>query len=314
MKAYLVVMVIGASACGGSDPVSIDNYSEEYTDAICTQFVRCEIVESVGTCKDVLRFFDTTLLTLVDAVKIGRIEYSADAAGECFDELRDYDCVFPGYHASTSCDDVFRGTVPEGGACFVAAECADFATCTLNDPNCNATTTCCPGTCGAPRRTVMKGQSCDELDRCEDGTYCKPAASGTGSGTCSAWATEGAACDELDSCVNPLVCSGSAGVRTCVRPAGSGETCDPARSTECADSRQHCDPTTLKCVDALPAGAACERHEECSAHASCVDGTCQDDLAEGAACTTDGPDCGGLAECVDGTCQVEPRSPAMSCY
>jgi hypothetical protein len=308
-KAWLVLITM-VVACG-SDGVAIGDFAAEYEAATCKYSVRCESQPDAATCKESTDFdTDGTFLSLVDAVEKGTVAYDEEAAADCIAEAADASCMFVGFaNDDSACSDVFRGTVPQGGACDISFECADYAACEPTDPNCDPDQMCCPGTCGTPQTEVAAGGTCGDNTYCAAGTYCKP--TGTDTGTCTArLTTEGAACDSLDACEGPMICDIFAMAPTCVKPAGDGETCDPEALIPCGDGRQHCDEMTLKCVDALPTGSPCETSSVCRNDATCSNGTCQPDGSVGDPCVTTG--CLGDLECdANDTCQPEPAG--MSC-
>lgn len=308
MNRLLCVVIAASAAACGSDGVSIDGFDDAYLDAYCEYQVRCQYQPSVAACKASEALNDSTFLTVVDGVRGGTISYDEEQAGACIDEIRDASCAFEGFHTTSACS-MFTGNVDFGGACFVSAECASDASCVPTDANCDPDVTCCPGTCGMGTAPVPAGGTCGENDTCVDGTYCKPGAGDTG--TCTALITSvGAACDSFVACANPMICDVFAASPTCIRPAGSGEMCDLESLIPCADSREYCDPATMKCAPAAAVGASCAT-ADCVSFASCINDTCQADVEAGGTCSDATPDCLGSLECTNGTCQLEPAG--MSC-
>lgn len=308
-KLVLVFTALTATACG-SDGVSIDDFSTKYSDAYCANQAKCQGAKTVAECKASQSLNDTSFLTLLEAVQNGTVKYDEGTGADCIDSVRGASCNFEGLYEENACEDLFVGTVAQGGACAIDAECAGSAPCNPTNVNCDSDVMCCPGTCGTAQVVVASGGSCGENDTCADGTYCKPPAT-TGNGTCTALiTTSGAACDSFFACANPMVCNLFAAAPTCETSAPSGGTCNPDQLIPCADGREHCDGATLKCVGPLADGAPCETSSECANYASCT-GTCQADLGVGATCNDTTPDCAGSLDCTNGTCQLPPAG--MSC-
>jgi hypothetical protein len=313
-KWWLSIAIVSATACGGSS-VSVNDLTKEYVKSYCEYQVRCGYAPDAKTCEASITLDNNDFLTAVDGVDMGKIDYDSGAAGDCLDAVAGQSCNFEGFHDNSqqACGEIFTGKTAQGGACFTNFECAGGASCVATDSNCDSSTTCCPGTCGAPATTVASGGACGDNDTCADGTYCKPPASGSGDGVCTAYVTmEGAACDAFEACANPMICDIFLDMPVCEKPAAAGATCNPDALLPCVDLRQHCDMTSMKCVDALADGGACMSSSECKNGSSCVNMVCTADLKAGAACMADmGADCMGDLECTNGTCALPPTG--MSC-
>ena len=125
------------------------------------------------------------MLTVVAAVKRGTVKYDAESARVCLDAFTTdcADLVEP-----AACDNVFRGTVPAGGACVTGAECVDGGRCLEPD---TCTVACCVGTCEAVGAPIAIGGACDfpsSSTPCVDGAFC------ANDRTCTARRPVGAAC------------------------------------------------------------------------------------------------------------------------
>nr|MBA3500491.1 hypothetical protein [Deltaproteobacteria bacterium] len=235
-------------------------------------------------------------------------------AAKCADAQGNTNCTFPGFNVENPCEDVFTGTVATGGACVIDLQCANFGNCVQTVPSCDSDLMCCPGTCmGMSAESPIGGPCGNDVNFCASGSYCKEPA--TGPGTCTALlAGEGTACDAIDACVNPLYCnlSFTTGTGTCKKPAASGQTCVRMDLIPCADSREFCDPTMLKCIKDVSIGATCGNGVQCVGYSSCLNGTCVADIPAGGACQVDaGADCVGGLECIAGKCALPP--PGMVC-
>jgi|MudIll2142460700_1097286.scaffolds.fasta_scaffold02728_5 hypothetical protein len=296
--------------CGGGG-VSFENLPDEIEDAQCGQAVACQRVTDRPTCEAAFELDGGLFGSIEAAIADGTIKYDADAAGACADSFGGTDCKFGGFHEDNPCDGVFTGTVPTGGACVIDLQCANLGECVATSPSCDPDTACCPGTCMGSTIESQIGGPCDETHFCGVDAYCKE---GTTTGVCTALvASEGAACDSIVACANPRYCNldFGTGTGTCKTPAASGAACLRTDLIPCADSRDHCDPTTLECVRDVAVGATCGDGVQCIGFASCVNSVCLADIPLGGACQADGADCAGDLECVSGTCQMAP--PSMTC-
>lgn len=300
-KHWLALLVATASACG-SDSVSIDDYAAKYLDAYCASAVRCNDSATIAECKATNSLDSDGFATLLDAVHGGTVDFDGGQAQACLDQVTAQNCEFDGFHTTSACDDVFGGTVAQGGACAIDAECAGGASCVQTDMNCDPDMMCCPGTCGAPATTVASGGSCAAAGaECAEGTYCN------GQDICAALVTTaGTACDSFAACANPMICNVFADMPTCEKPAATGETCSPDALLACIDFNNFCDPMTLKCVANLAVGAACTQETNCVGYATCVSGTCQKNSGVGGTCSDTGVDCLGSLDCTNGSCVAAP--------
>ena len=107
------------------------------------------------------------------------------------------------------------------------------------------------------------------------------------------------------------------GEGTCVRPAATGETCDPAQGfgfMSCARSDNWCDSTDNTCKNKPVVGEACNVEvDNCIDYAYCDGGTCAAAPGVGAACVIDGNvDCLGDLECVNSVCTAEAPDPVCN--
>jgi hypothetical protein len=313
MKRLLLVFAIG---CGGGG-IGIDDLPEEIVGAQCDYAVACDLVEDRATCNASVSADSEELRAIQAAVDDGTVKYDSGKAADCADSIGDTNCGFEGLHVEDPCDSVFTGTVPTGGACVIDLQCANGGECVVTGA-CDPETMCCPGTCmGTVTESPIGGPCDDDMHFCSvTDAYCKPPAAGPGPGTCTALIPNlGATCEEIDACANPMYCNLNfqTGAGTCARPAKSGETCVRADILPCDDSRDHCDPTTLKCVRDVAVGATCGAGVQCVGYATCVNGACVADIPAGGACMVEtGADCAGALECIGGVCALEPVD-GMTC-
>lgn len=240
-----VLLTICAAACGGG--VDSKDLAAELIDAQCENAVECGFQPDRATCDSTTSIAGNDYETMLAGIESGLITYDADAAAACLDEYRAADCMFDGLHRDSACTDIFTGTVPVGGACFIDAECKDHGGCIRADSGCNREMACCSGTCGPARPALVAlGGVCGDGTECVAMAYCKAPADSDG--VCAALiAGEGSSCDNLDSCADPLVCDIFADVPKCTRPAVTGAACDPSSLFQCSDARDYCDPTSRTC-------------------------------------------------------------------
>lgn len=312
MRSFLVCALVVA-ACGGDgggtdggDDVPLGaippgEYHAALASAECDFAVKCETVEDRATCDAANILVNQAQQSLLAAIVDGSVSYDGEAAKRCVEFLKMQDCTFDGLHVDNPCDDVFKGTVASGGACFIDDQCANRGMCNQNDGNCDTDVACCIGTCaGALTESPITGPCADNLHYCARDAYCR----GT---TCSALvATEGAACDSFVACADPMVCTGAAS-GTCKTPPATGAACVRTDVLACADSRDYCDASTLKCTRSAPPGASCA-NAVCVDYAKCIQNTCVADKKLGETCTTGAgvADCAGTLECTGGTCTAPP--------
>ena len=109
----LVAFVVG---CGGGGGVSVEDLPDEIEGSQCDRLVACEGVQDRATCEAAFDLASGDYGSIEAGVKDGTIKYDSGAAGKCADSFGDTSCNFAGFHEDDPCDDVFKGTVPTGGA------------------------------------------------------------------------------------------------------------------------------------------------------------------------------------------------------
>lgn len=316
MKALLVALVLAATACSGSDGVSLKDLPNQLLDAACKADVKCGFMPDLATCKAAYQANDTYMLTIEAAAAAKEVKYDEGLGKSCVDEEASYTCEFTGLQPTPNdpCVKMFTGLVAAGGACFASTECAGGGACTQTDPNCDATTTCCPGTCAAAPTKVAIGQACQSSGDCVDGAYCSQATM-----TCKAVVTqEGSACDDFYACANPMLCNldfTTGMFTTCYTPAARTATCDPNTILPCSDSRDYCDSGTMKCTPVATTGQACAGtgNVSCAYYDTCTNSMCTANPGANQACMADQfglSNCLGSLACTSGTCQLPG---AMTC-
>src|SRR5687768_8142824 len=141
MRTLLLCLLVacGGSSSGGDDTpggtLAPENYVDAREAAVCEAGVRCQEYADQATCDASNITDDQDMKTLLAAVADGSVDYDGEAAKACVDWLADFDCTFPGFHGDSPCNDIFKGTVPPGGACFIDEQCANGGQCGQDDPN-----------------------------------------------------------------------------------------------------------------------------------------------------------------------------------
>jgi hypothetical protein len=292
--AALAIAVVAGCDNGGA--IAIDDLPASVEATFCRQSARCGGGPDPATCQ--AAFFLTenrSLNALVAGVKRGTIVYDSQRARQCLDEFEG-SCV-DGLLSPPACDESFRATVAEGGACQVSQECVSG--------QCSASCgdACCVGTCLPGPGRAWVGEDCSAAgSRCVTGAFCQ-------NGKCAADLPIGAACAAGDVCRLPGQCAVIAnGSGTCVAGPDQGAACSPV-GQNCLRTDNYCDPVAQVCVKRKAAGSACNPpDDDCAALATCRNGVCTLPPTLGQSCQIGG--CFGQLVCTDGVC-VAPPAPVQ---
>jgi hypothetical protein len=226
-------------SCGGSDSLALDAFVQQQAAALgkvstCLEGQAPEYVPARGASDADLK----------KAIAAGRVKYDAVLAKSCADALAAPFAVCWGADAPqrgpapspAACLQVFTGTVADGAACYLGAECAS-GECTLAKG-------ACPGACA---KTLASGADCSGAGVCARGLIC-----GQDSGTCQSPGAAGAACVDSGECVTGLRCSQG----HCALPLTSGAACAPPNGGEdpCGDGL-YCPGNS--CQSRVDTGVAC---------------------------------------------------------
>ena len=290
----LAVAALAAGIIAGCDndgAIAIDDIPASVEATYCQRAALCAGGPDPAACEAALFVSEDRNLTgLVAGVKQGTITYDGRRARECLDEFQ-RDCINQ-LAAPPACDETFRGTVAQGGACQISQECVSGQC----DRACG--NACCVGTCAAGPAKVPLGGDCSAAGSpCVGGSYCK-------SGKCTVDLPLGAACAADDVCRRPGQCTiGLGGGGTCLAAPDQGAACSPT-DRGCLRSDNYCDPVAQVCVKRKAAGSACtDVASECATFAPCVNGLCTALLTLGQPCQVDGAvRCFGELECSNGVC------------
>lgn len=245
-RSLLLLFVVG---CGGVD---ITKFQDEAIDARCEYLTRCGLFASTNECRQYYADRTAQSTSVVAAVEAGKVKYDEDLAEDCIEKLRDGSCSQTA-SLDSSCEDIFTGTIADGGMCAFDDECIS-GSCSVAE----CTMACCPGTCVAARPTPKIGEMCTFI--CVDGAFC-------GSDRiCHAVLAKGAACDDPFACDDGLYCSGLTGTTagTCTALPNTGEAC----TEQCLNIGDYCDGT---CKKVGLAGASCTNEDQCSFYYECDD-------------------------------------------
>ncbi len=306
----LMMMVLLCGACSANNPVSIEEFADQNSNAVCEFQTKCGEAKDVAACRAVHSAGPSfTSATVLAGVKAGRIKYDGDLARKCLDELgsRSCDVTTASYHGyPEACVSVFQGTLHGGAACAVGGECISQR-CEI--PACNMS--CCTGTCQGDDPPVLAkvGASC-ATNLCEGEAFCELA-----SMTCVALKHLGETCKEAFSCADGLYCLNS--TKTCGPLPGLGEPCPDGG---CRDRGAHCSAATKTCVKVgLPGDPCSLAEDDCSDLYVCgPNNQCYAGISLGAPCmmfqqcADAGAFCDIPANATMGTCTA-PKPDGASC-
>jgi hypothetical protein len=263
----------GSSAAGSSSgsgvPSSIDAYPALYAEAVCAVLERCWTAFTAELDVSCESYFERQtregpFVHVAAAVADGRLQYHGEQAQGCFDAIVGVTCGEGLTLAPDDCDGVLVGSLAIGEPCTLDAECTGEAQCLVDGS--------CPGVCG-PRR--KEGEACTTSNRCELDLICL-ISSGETDGTCVVpTRTEGGVCSSTQPCSGFFYCAGlDRG-----DPESTG-TCQPpddlysgALNEACGIGGELvlCEPGLVCAIDS-------------------AGGTCQQNVASGAACQYALPD------------------------
>jgi hypothetical protein len=215
MRKFVMVPALMALACGGDSGVPLDQFPDQYAQAMCAQnFACCTAADIMSrTMQDCVDTGSSNLFFLAvaisDAQSGGRASYDGKQMSACIGALKKMSCAdWPdsqGANQPPACRAAVTARVADGGACLNDFECT-AGRCRGAD---QSTTPITYGMCTAG---VAVGGSCANGETCAAGAYCE----GTGaSASCAAVKRAGEACTQRAQCVNSCntttgVCSGYA--------------------------------------------------------------------------------------------------------
>jgi hypothetical protein len=308
IRILVLVLAIGASACGSSPSVAFAEFGREMQSARCARLARCGLFPDEASCESYVRLApDVSIAAALDAHKV---KYDGVKAHDCIQEVAEQSCdlsTLDGRSLPAACSAAFIGSLAGGEACALDAECAS-GTCEQRQ-DCPESG-CCFSACRPTQSPQAEGGSCAKDRDCQAGLICgtaqrcqKPAAAG-------ADCNSDHECDDGLGCINPL----STMPGTCRPLPHLGEACPYLR---CADEDLRCDDAgTHTCVALGLPGAPCASAFDCSPYMECnpTSHTCQALPSLGMSCATA---CQGASFCqLDatgaGTCTA-PKPNGSSC-
>lgn len=288
-------------ACGGgTDSGSVDDgpsialaeLPAKYSEALCQVFTSCVgdlygIFRPGETClKNISITIEEALATLPDAVDAGRVKYHGTKTQKCLDDLAAGSCDTLAQRQPESCKAALEGTIEQGGACTLDAECTGQQYC--------KTSAACPGSC-APYEKA--GGACSSNDNCASGLKCGDNLH------CVAPSKAGEACEQGEpKCADGLLCLGQ---DSTAKTPGSCYTIDEALSGKAGDD------CSLNDGKLCAAGYACE-----ITSIAPLGGSCVATVQSGAECHAAFPDecpsdeyCAlGANPLLPGTCTAKPKA------
>jgi hypothetical protein len=223
-----------ATACGGTAPVTLDDWENCYQRRKCEWEVGCVSLNEFRDVADCIASADAVQGGQLTeerrarkrAVEQGRASLNVAAFTQCLLRTSAARCDTALF--DPACLTRFTGTIADNQGCYTSIDCASpDAVCQTDCPD-----ACCLGTC---QRKFREGETCDEFASCEPGLRCSLKSGGG------------------FRCVN----------------GDLGTSCNPNDVYPC-DFGAFCDPATLKCVPALAPGAACTRLVQCGGDTLCV--------------------------------------------
>lgn len=250
----------GGAPAGGPGGVASDDpeaffaaWKQKYCDALTPCCLAGGVYHDPASCKT---WYSGSQIS--KAVSMG-IAFDGGMAATCLRELDTWYASCSNWGPGPdSCNHVFRGTVPAGGACTIDAECASPAT---------GQATCLGDKCQV-EAVVPAAGSCGIISTsitnvCGAGSYCPRPTDGATS-TCVAHAEVGAACTER-ACVPDAYCDPT--TTKCIRRLAAGGPC--TETAQCERSA-FCDGTA--CVPKKQLGESCTQDAQC--YAGCLSGVC----------------------------------------
>lgn len=294
---WLSVVLISACGGGGGKSIPLGDLGDALEKALCDMAIDCGTIADRAECTG-----DLDTRQIEASVMAGKIRYDGALAARCLDAFSRA-CSVP-FVDDDSCDAVFMGTLPLGGACLSNAECAS-ARCDTSA--CDVDAACCRGTCIEARPTIPVGGKCAVADAtCAKGSYCDYVTPSADS-VCKLIESkpEGQACDGARACAAGLFCNDE--TKVCARFPKRGEACVPDQYN-CPYASDYCDEGTLVCTPKKAVGQPCQGFLDCVNTAECSEAkVCVARAKEGEACVT--VTCASGLECQGQICVKATPDP-----
>ncbi|MEO8877288.1 MAG: hypothetical protein ABI461_16965 [Polyangiaceae bacterium] len=292
-------LVVACSSSSSGSSVSADTAENDLAKAFCAHYQSCASLfvqltyGDSATCEARFKLSIAPSLTATGTgATPGQYETcSADiASASCADLL--------GRNLPKSCQTV-AGTLADGAACGVDAQCKDKLCRKATDQDC--------GVCSS---VAAAGGACVADGDCDIGLTCT-------NKVCTAYGAAGSTCDDTHTCNATLTCNNG----TCAAPGEAGAAC-PALGTAGCDLLKgfFCNATKVCAqIGTAKAGQPCGLVSSvytictggglCKGNTGITPGTCEATAADGAACDdTNGPPCLAPATCTNGACKITDPS------
>jgi hypothetical protein len=240
-----VALVVLIAACGESSGIPIEDYAAAERAWQCRYDVQCGLLADLATCDATNIGWYWTVPELIEAVHAGVVHWDADAAQRCLEQEVSCDITSDAHYRR--CDPLTSGTLHEGEACNLAAECISQECWT--EP-CYGV--CCVGYCVGDKPPVRGhiGDPC-RFAECLEG-YCNAS-------VCLPRLAEGAICSLERQCAEGLGCAPMGTEYRCKRLPYTGEVCSGA----CAMDGDRCG-LSGRCEPGATGGQPCTADTDCS--------------------------------------------------
>jgi hypothetical protein len=296
-----------ATICGGTAPVTLDDWEDCYLKRTCEWEVGCPTENTFRDAADCIESWDgvqggklaADRRARKRAVEQGRASIDVAAFTQCLVRTSATRCDTALHDAA--CLTRFTGTIADGAGCFTGVDCASpGAVCAPSD----CTGACCLGTC---QRKFRLGEACQLFDSCEPGLRCtgRMCVSGDAGTPCARGSVNqcdfGTFCDSQTLRCTPTLAPGSA--CTQLLQCGGDETC-VGLSVSSADPGQ--------CQRVSRPGDACDNFCFGNLYCDAASSTCRALPALGQACTELIPCAGANTICDSGRCVVR-SDVAVAC-
>lgn len=132
----LGVLMLSIAACGGGGSVTAETFDQEFVEAACTKAHQCRSTWP-GEADEFTEIFGASASACISqnggeeldaelaaALEAGTVIFDEDNANACLATLRDLGCdALWTFEEPDACDQLFIGTVAQGGACTIDEEC-----------------------------------------------------------------------------------------------------------------------------------------------------------------------------------------------
>jgi hypothetical protein len=325
---------LSTGACGGDSDggisggksIPIEDVGPLYGDALCTAYETCSagaplvaFLNGEDCRKNFETAFDDEMGRIKTAIDDGRVVYKGDLIQGCIDAIKKSSCGLN--EEPPECKAAVVGTVDDGGACTLDAECKGGSSYCRVEAS-------CPGMC-APKEPA--GASCKRNDDCATGLQCSETTD-----KCFKPAGDGDACGggSAPECGPWMFClgededaqkSGTCAEGSVAFAGNDGDDCWVDGKPLCKDGL-HCvlsadvsaGKLVGKCGKPLAAGAACNPalpdacpiDEFCKLAPNTFDGTCSKKPGANEPCGPglgDSDVCATDTRCDGGTCRPRQK-------